>query len=468
MDKKTHGEQLVEELFINRKNGGERLDDKKIEAAHAYCERYKTYLDASKTEREAVTETIRQLEAAGYKPFETGVPYKAGDKVYQNNRGKALIAAVVGTKPLSEGVHIVASHIDSPRIDLKPQPLYEEAQIAYFKTHYYGGIKKYQWAALPLALHGVIVRGDGTTLELRVGEEPGEPVLMITDLLPHLANQQGKRLMGEVIKGEELNIVVGTLPHRDEKVPERVKLNIMKLLHDKYGIHESDLITAELSCVPVQNAQDVGFDRNIVGAYGHDDRVCAYTSITAQLENPNPAFTSVVVLADKEETGSNGPTGLDGAYLKYFIADLAEPHGIKARHVLSRSKCLSADVNAAFDPTFADVHEKRNAAYINYGGVLTKYVGARGKSGTNDASAEYMAYVRSLLDAADVVWQTGEMGKVDEGGGGTVAGLISRLDVDTVDYGVPVLCMHAPFEMVSKIDVYETHRAFSAFLAASK
>lgn len=466
MAEKSKGQLLQDKLLHQPKNGGEVLTEQELKQVFSFCEGYKTFIDEAKMEREAVCFAIELLEKNGYTPFERTKKYKAGDKVYYNNRGRALIAAAVGSHSLAQGVHIVASHVDSPRVDLKPRPLYEEAQLAYFKTHYYGGIKKYQWAAVPLALHGVIIKKDGTALNVKIGEEESEPVFCITDLLPHLATEQSKRTLVEGIKGEELNILVGSLPFRDDKASEKVKLHIMNLLYEKYGIIEEDFLSAELCGVPSQKARDVGFDASMIGAYGHDDRVCAYASLMAQIAVEAPAVTSVLVLADKEETGSNGPTGLDSAYLRYFLADLAAPHGVEARELLSHSKCLSADVNAAFDPNFGDVHEKRNAAYLGYGVVVTKYTGSRGKNGTNDATAEIMSYVRGVLDGQNVLWQTGELGKVDAGGGGTVAQYVSQFDVDTVDIGVPVLSMHAPFEVVSKIDVYETFRACQAFLNA--
>jgi aspartyl aminopeptidase len=460
---KSLAEQLKETLLMNPKSAGETLSGEELDRADAFCDGYKVFLDRAKTEREAVEITVSMLEAQGFKPFDAEVRYKPGDKVYAVNRGSALIFAVMGTESLAEGVHIVASHVDSPRIDLKPRPLYEEAQLALLKTHYYGGIKKYQWAAVPLALHGVIVRKDGQTIRVRLGDEPGEPVFCVTDLLPHLGQEQMKRPLAEGIKGEELNILVGSRPFKDDKASEKVKLAVMELLHRKYGIVEADFLSAELCLVPAQNAVDVGLDRSMLGAYGHDDRVCAYTSLMAAVETPHPRRTTVTILADKEEIGSTGSTGLQSDFLRNFVADLASPHGIPARTVLGHSRCLSADVNAAFDPSFPDVMEKRNASYLGYGAVVTKYTGSRGKSDTNDAAAEYMHYVRTLLDGDGVLWQTGELGKVDQGGGGTVAKFIAQLGVDTVDVGVPVLSMHAPFEVVAKADVYMLYRAFRAF-----
>ena len=466
-DKKTEASELKEKLFMKRRNTGLAMSESEIAKADKFCEGYKKFLDTGKTEREACAEAVRLAEEAGFVPFEKGRKYSAGDKVYSVNREKAIILAVIGKKSVSEGVHLAAAHIDSPRIDLKQNPLYESEGIAYFKTHYYGGIKKYQWPVTPLALHGVIYKADGERVDVKVGESEDDPVLVITDLLPHLAEEQYKRPAGKLIKGEELNILIGSRPFKDDESSEAVKLNIMNILFEKYGITESDFISAELECVPIYKARDVGFDRSLVGAYGQDDRVCAYTALEAILSLKGaPDYTAVTVLTDKEEIGSEGCTGLQSSYLKYFIYDLGECFGVNGRTVLSNSKCLSADVNAGFDPTFADPFEKLNASFVGRGVVLTKYTGSRGKSGTNDASAEFVSYVRNIFDREDIIWQTGELGKVDFGGGGTVAMYISNLDVDTVDLGVPVLSMHAPFELTAKNDVYMAYKAFRAFFKA--
>ena len=458
--KKSEAQLLKERLCYTPKNAGELLDDNEWEKADLFCEGYKKFLDLAKTEREAVEIAISMAREKGFRVFDPRVQYKPGDRVFYNNRGKALVLCTIGTEPLENGVKIVASHIDSPRIDLKPRPLYEETQLAMFKTHYYGGIKKYQWTAIPLALHGVVVRADGERISVIVGEDDGDPVFTITDLLPHLATEQMQRKGVDIIKGEALNVLVGGRMFRDDKESERVKLAILKLLNDKYGLTEADFLSAELTMVPAFKASDVGLDRSFVGAYGHDDRVCAYTSLMAALQITNPGRTVVTVLADKEEIGSEGNSGLQSKFLQYFVEDLAAPFGLAGRTVLSKSSCLSADVNAAYDPTYGDVHEKNNASYCNYGVVITKYTGSRGKSSTNDASAEFMGEIRSLLDGAKIQWQTGELGKVDAGGGGTVAMYIAALNVDVVDVGVPVLSMHAPFEVVAKSDVYQTYRAF--------
>lgn len=461
--KKTEAQLLKEALCYNPKNAGEKLSDSEWEKADLFCEGYKKFLDLAKTEREAVEIAISMAREKGFKAFDPKVKYKAGDRVFMNNRGKALVLCTVGNEPLEKGVKIVASHIDSPRLDLKPRPLYEEAQIALFKTHYYGGIKKYQWTAIPLSLHGVVIRADGERVSVIIGEDEGDPVFTVTDLLPHLATEQMQRKATEVVKGEALNVLVGGRMFRDDKESERVKLAILKLLNEKYGIVEADFLSAELTMVPAFKAVDVGLDRSFVGSYGHDDRVCAYTSLMAALQNDKPTKTVITVLADKEEIGSEGNSGLQSKFLQYFVEDLAAAHGIAGRTVLSNSTCLSADVNAAFDPTYGEAYEKNNSCYVNYGVVVTKYTGARGKSGTSDASAEFMGEVRSMLDAAGVQWQTGELGKVDGGGGGTVAMYIAAHNVDVVDVGVPVLSMHAPFEVVAKNDVYQTYRAFDAY-----
>ena len=463
---KSAAKQLKEQLFFEPKNGALRMNSEEMKEVFDFCTPYKAFLDEAKTEREAVKTAVHLLEEKGFVPFESGKKYVAGDKVYQINRGKSLIAAIIGSDPIENGVHIAAAHIDSPRLDLKPRPVYEEGELALFKTHYYGGIKKYQWTAIPLALHGVIVKKDGTSVEVRVGEKEDDPVFCVTDLLPHLATDQMKRTLADGVRGEELNVLIGSLPFCDDEVSEKVKLNLLQILFEQYGVTEADFLSAELEVVPAFRAKDLGFDRSMVGAYGHDDRVCAYTALQATLNTQNPKKTSVLVLADKEETGSDGNTGLKSAFLRYFIADLAQPYGVEGRTVLSHSECLSADVNAAFDPTFSDVTERKNTAYFNYGVVITKYTGARGKSGTSDASAEFMGKVRGLLDQKGVIWQTGELGKVDQGGGGTVAAYIANLNVDVVDLGVPVLSMHAPFEIVSKIDVFMAYRAFYEFFQA--
>lgn len=461
---KSAAEKLKEELYYSKKNGRLTADDALLAEADGYCEGYKRFLDSAKTEREAIKTAVSAAEAKGFKPFEYGKKYSAGDKVYFNNRGKTLALAVIGSEPVENGTNITAAHVDSPRLDLKPNPLYEEVDLALFKTHYYGGIKKYQWTAIPLALHGVFALKDGTVKEVSLGEGDDEPKFVINDLLPHLAAEQSKRTLSEGVKGEELNVLVGSHPFRSDKGSELVKLNILKLLNEKYGVTEADFLSAELELVPAYKACDIGFDRSLIGAYGQDDRVCAYPALTAVLEVENPARTAVAILADKEEIGSMGNTGLESDFLRFVIGDLAKMQGGDPTLALRRSKCLSADVNAGMDPTFQDVMERRNASLLNYGVVVTKYTGARGKSGTSDASAEYVAEVRALLDKAGIIWQTGELGRVDAGGGGTVAMFIANMGVDVVDLGVPVLSMHAPFETTAKLDVYMCYRAMYEFM----
>lgn len=456
-------DELKSELFYKPVNAAAGCDGEVIKAADEFAVGYKAFLNNAKTEREAVCEVIKQAQSLGFACFENGKKYMPGDKIFFNNRGKAVILAVIGKKPLSQGVKIAAAHIDSPRLDLKPNPLYETDDLALFKTHYYGGIKKYQWVTIPLALHGVIIKKNGETVNVCIGETEDEPSFVITDILPHLGAEQAKRSLSDGIKGEELNVLVGSRPFKSDEGSELVKLNVLKLLNEKYGIVESDFLSAELEVVPAFKAVDIGFDRSMIGSYGHDDRVCAYPAAMAAFSVSEPDFTVLSVLTDKEETGSDGNTGLESDYLVNFIYRLAESEGFKGYEVLSKSECLSADVNAAFDPTFGDVFEKKNASFINNGVVVTKYTGARGKSGTSDASAEYMGKIRAMLDDNGVVWQIGELGKVDAGGGGTVAKYIANKDIDVVDLGVPVLSMHAPFEVISKLDLYMAYLAFKAF-----
>ena len=460
---KTAGELLAEKLCEKPKNAALIMSDEEIASADSYCEDYKRFMDASKTEREACAEAVRLAKEAGYSEFERGKKYAAGEKFYFVNRGKSVILTVMGKKPLAEGVRLCAAHIDSPRIDLKQHPLYEEKEMALFKTHYYGGIKKYQWTTIPMSLHGVIIRADGEKVTVNIGEDEGDPVFIITDLLIHLANEQMKRPLAQGIKGEELNLLIGSRPFRDDKVSKKVKLNILRILNEKYGITEHDFVSAELEIVPAFKARDIGLDRSMIGAYGQDDRVCSYASLRAVLECSDPEYTAMTVLTDKEEIGSDGNTGLNSSYLPYFIDDLAETQGVKGHTVISNTICLSADVNAAEDPTFSAVTESRNASKLGYGVVFTKYTGARGKSGTSDASAETVGFVRRLMDKSGVIWQTGELGKGDEGGGGTVAAYLADLDMDVIDMGVPVLCMHAPYEVTSKLDAYQCYKAASAF-----
>ena len=455
--------ELKEQLFYEAPHAAEKMSAADLDAANSFAEGYMSFLDAAKTEREAVTQAVALAQMNGFAPYRPGVRYPAGSKIYYNNRGKAIILAVTGREGLSNGARIIAAHIDSPRLDLRPNPLYEKDGEAFFKTHYYGGVKKYQWTAIPLALHGVIAKKDGTVLNVSRGEQPGEPMFVISDLLPHLAGEQMRKTMAEGVTGEDLNVIVGSLPFNGSDEAESIKLNILKILNEKYGVTEADFLSAELEVVPAFKACEIGFDRSLLGSYGHDDRVCAYPALMALLDTELPQSTTLCVLTDKEEIGSEGNTGLNSAYMAYFIKSLARAEGLDGEETLSRSKCLSADVNAAFDPNFTGVFEKHNSSYLNRGVVVTKYTGSRGKAGSSDASAEFMAEVRALLDEANVCWQIGELGKLDAGGGGTVARFVAAQNIEVVDVGVPVLSMHAPFEVVAKADVYAAYRAFYAF-----
>ena len=456
----------MKETYSRTKSVWQRMNEKERKAAMAYGERYKKFLDTARTERLAAAEIIRQAEAKGFKPVYDMKALKAGDKVYWNQKGKSVILAVIGKEPVHNGIKIVGSHIDSPRLDLKANPVHEKEGIVYFRTHYYGGIKKYQWVAMPLALHGVVAKKDGTSVEIALGEDPSDPVIGISDLLPHLAAQQNERKLKDGIKGEELNIIVGSLPYpceEEDSIKEPVKLLALSILNERFGMTEKDFLRAEIEFVPAVKATDVGLDRSLVGAYGQDDKVCAYTALTAEMKAKSPEYTTVTILADKEEIGSVGNTGLNSDFTLHYIEGLCKAGNVDVRKVLKHSLCLSADVNAAYDPTFASVFEEKNSCYLNKGVVLTKYTGARGKSGSNDASAETMAKVIQIMDEAGVYWQIGELGAVDVGGGGTVALFVAGMDVDVVDMGVPILSMHAPFELASKLDIYNTYLAFAAF-----
>jgi len=458
---KTATQKLQDELTF--KTTAAQLSDEELATVQGFNEGYKVFLDNSKTEGLCVETVIKMAEAKGYTEFVPGTNYAPGAKVYVKNRGAAIMLATIGTEPLDKGLRVIASHIDSPRLDLKPNPLYEENEIAYMKTHYYGGVRKYQWPTIPLALHGVVYKADGEMVRISIGEDENDPLFYITDLLPHIAKEQNGKTLGQAFHGESMNLIVGSLPYNDKDISEKTKFTVLKLLHDKYGITEADFRTADIKAVPAYKARDIGLDRALVAAYGHDDRVCAYTSLIAEFNAVSPAHTTVTILADKEEVGSMGNTGLDSHYFVYFVEELADAAGVKPRRVLAASKALSADVNAAYDPAFAGVFDKRNNSYLHHGVGIAKYVGSGGKGGTVDASAEYLSFMRKMLDAADIKWQMAGFGRVDEGGGGTVAKFLARYDMDIVDIGVPVLSMHAPYEVVSKIDVYMTFRAFEEF-----
>ncbi|HOQ07823.1 MAG TPA: aminopeptidase [Clostridiales bacterium] len=472
-EKKTEGQKLEERLSYKRQNVWERVDEEYIKKAFDFCEEYKSFLNASKTEREFAANTEKLAIAAGFRKLEdlaaSNTRLKPGDKVCFINRKKSAVLAVIGKRPVSEGVNIIGAHIDAPRLDLKQNPLYEDTEMAFFKTHYYGGIKKYQWLTIPLAIHGVVVKGDGTPVEIVIGENEDDPVFSITDLLPHLAREQMQKKMSEAVSGEGLNVLLGSLPFRDDKVKEKVKLTILDILNKRYGIVEEDFQSAELEMVPAQKFRDVGFDKSMVGGYGQDDRVCAYPALRALLDIDTPDRTAVCLLTDKEEIGSMGNTGAQSNLLQDFLANiiaLTEDNysDLKLRSCLSKSRMLSADVNAAVDPNYDSVYEKRNATYLGHGIVLQKYGGSRGKYDSSDASAEFVGEIRKLFNDNGIMWQTGELGKVDEGGGGTIAQYAANLGIDVIDCGIAVLSMHSPFEITSKIDIYMSYNAYKVFL----
>ena len=465
MSEKTVGQEMLDKLSYSRKNIFEESTPEKIAQIYDYSKGYMKFLDDAKTEREATVAAIALAEAKGYTEYKLGDKISVGDKKYLNQHGKSLILFSVGKNDLeSDGIRILASHIDSPRLDLKQVPMYEDGGMGFLKTHYYGGIKKYQWTAIPLALHGVMVKADGECVEVNIGEDDSDPVFYINDVLPHLGQKQAAEPLGTAISGETLNILIGALPYADEAVSDKIKLTALSLLNEKYGVTEEDFISAELSLVPAFKARDIGFDRALIAAYGHDDRVCSYPAVTALLDNPDTDRTVMVVLADKEEIGSVGISGMQSAFLMDVIKEISKALGKNEVIVRSKSKCLSADVTACYDPNFADVYEKRNSAMISCGTTMSKYTGARGKSSTNDASAEFVGFIRKLFAENGVIWQTAELGKVDAGGGGTVAMYIANNNIETVDLGVPVISMHAPYEVVSKADVYSTYEAFCAFV----
>ncbi len=462
----------TEKLFYDKENGFGKLDDAKRDEIHHYAERYKRFLDEGKTERDAVKELVRMAEEKGFRPWSRGDVLKPGDRVFHVNRNKGIMLAVAGEKSLREGVRLTAAHLDAPRIDIRTVPLYEDNGMAFFKTHYYGGIKKYQWPTIPLELRGVVCvcrDGEIQKIEVRIGDKPDDTKFVITDLLIHLATEQMGKKATEIIKGESMNVLVGTEPSRTEtECTEKIKLAVMEYLNEKYGMTEADFLSAELCCVPAFKACDIGFDRSLVGAYGHDDRVCSYPAATALLDlEETPAHTCVCLLVDKEEIGSMGVTGMQSKAFDTFMEDLCLCQDVVPGECYENSVCLSADVCNAFDPNFPDVSEKRNDARVNCGFALIKYTGSKGKSGTNDASAELMARIRCIFDKAGVVWQTGQLGKVDQGGGGTVAMFLANRNIETVDAGVPVLSMHAPFECIAKLDLYMAYKGFTAFYQKS-
>ena len=456
--------ELSSRLTYKNKTVYEAAPADEVAKAFAFAEPYKKYLDDAKTEREAVTAAIKIAEAEGFVPYALGDALTVGGKYYYNNRGKNLFLFTMGAEPIENGIRISASHIDSPRIDLKQNPLYEDSGMAFFKTHYYGGILKYQWVATPLALHGVVALASGELLNIVVGEDDSDPVFYINDLLPHLGHDIARKPMGEAIPAEKLNVLVGSMPLEGEAgESDAIKLAVLKILNEKYGITEEDFLSAELSVVPAAKARDIGFDRALIGAYGHDDRVCAYPSLRAILDAKDSAHSLICILADKEEIGSEGVSGMQCELLLDIIDAMSAARNADPAKVRANSKCLSADVTAAYDPNFSDVFEKRNSSFMGNGVALMKFTGARGKSGSNDASAEYIAWLRRIMADAGVVWQAGELGKVDCGGGGTVAKFIAKHNIETIDLGVPVIAMHSPYEVISKVDLYESYKAFLAF-----
>ncbi len=462
---------LEKELLIDNCSVWENADDKEREGIKQYCEGYKSFLNSCKTERECTGYILSKAKDNGFisldEVMDKHIKLSPGSKVYYNNRDKSVVLAVIGTQPLEKGMNIIAAHIDSPRMDLKPMPVYEEAGLALFNTHYYGGIKKYQWVTIPLAIHGVIIKQDGQKINVCIGEDEKEPALYISDLLIHLSNEQMNKKAAEVVTGEALDVLIGSIPYPDKDAKQRVKLNIMNILKEKYEITEEDFISSELEIVPALRARDIGLDRSMVGAYGQDDRVSAYTSLTAILAAKDLNTTCMAVFADKEEVGSMGNTGLQSHFMENTVAELLACVGcegdIHLRRALAASKLLSADVSAAYDPLYPEAYDKTNTPYLGCGIPLTKYTGSRGKGGSNDANAEFMGKVRSIFNKAGVVWQTGELGKVDAGGGGTIAQFVSLYGMDVVDCGVALLSMHSPYEVSSKADVYMAHKAYSAF-----
>lgn len=450
-------DELRSKLFYEQKNGYDLIDTEERLAVEDYCRDYMQYLNSSRTEREAVNNAISLAEGRGFVEYKPGMELKAGMKLYKNNRGKALMLAVIGKKPLSEGAVIAGAHVDAPRLDLKQVTMYESDELCYFKTHYYGGIKKYQWVTIPLELHGVVALKNRDLIDITIGREPEEPKFIITDLLPHLAADQMKKTLAEGITGEGLNILIGSTPYADEG-KDRVKLAVMSILNDMYGITEEDFLSAELTAVPAFDVCEIGLDRSLIGGYGHDDRVCAFAELKAIFDVEDPEKTCVCILADKEEIGSMGVTGMQSAAFDCFMEDLCAGQNTELRRCFENSFCLSADVSNAYDPLYPEVSEKRSESKINYGMGICKFTGARGKAGTSDASAEIVAYLRRIFAGNGVVWQMAELGKVDQGGGGTIAQFMANRNIDTIDAGVPVLSMHAPFEVVSKFDCYMTYK----------
>ena len=468
MSEKTKGEELKEQLFRKKKTGWEGISEIEKDNIFKFSDEYIYFLNHCKTEREAASFAKDMLSKNNFKDIREVASLTPGDKVYYVNRDKSVYAAVIGTDALEAGLNILGAHIDSPRLDLKPNPLYEDSGFAYFKTHYYGGIKKYQWTTIPIAIHGVIVKSNGEKVTINIGEDENDPIFTITDLLPHLAMEQMNKKISEAIPGENLNLLIGSMPFEDEKVTEKIKLNILKILNEKYGMTEIDFVSSEIELVPAFKARSLGFDKSMVASYGQDDRVCAYTTIRALLDINLPKKTSVCILSDKEEIGSMGNTGMESHVFDTFISELLNKSGTNKSNLLEKvfcnSKMLSADVDAGLDPIYASVSENNNAAFLGQGIGLNKYTGARGKSGASDANAEYVAKVRDVFERLNIPYQVSELGKVDTGGGGTIAYILANKGIDVIDCGVPVLSMHAPYEVTSKFDIYVAYRGYKAFL----
>jgi len=459
--------ELQKSLFNNKRNGWVDLSEEKKNEIYNYCNSYMDFLNKGKTEREIIKESQYIADCNGFKNINDVESLKPGDKIYFINKKKAMYLAVIGYDNIENGINVVGAHADSPRLDLKPNPLYEDDGFAFFKTQYYGGIKKYQWTTIPLAIHGVIVKKNGETVEVNIGENENDPVFVITDLLPHLAQEQMQRKLSEGVKGEELNLLIGSIPYNDKDVSEKVKLNILNLLNKKYGIVEADFLSAELEIVPAFKARSLGFDESMVAAYGQDDKICVYTSLSALMNVNNPKTTAVCLIADKEEIGSMGNTGMQSNVFDTFVSEILNKLGVNRPNLIDKvfcnSKMLSADVDAGFDPTFASVAEKNNASYLGRGIGLNKYTGGRGKGGSSDANAEFVAYIRNMLESNNLAYQIAELGKVDLGGGGTIAYILANKGMDVIDCGVPVLSMHAPYEVTSKFDVYTAFETYKAF-----
>ena len=460
-------EELKEKLFNKKDNGWDSLDSNQKEEVFDLSKKYMDFLNVAKTEREFIKHARKLANENGYKDIMEFDTLKPGDKIYFVNREKSMYLAIIGEKSIEEGLHIIGSHVDSPRLDLKPNPLYEDTGLAYFKTHYYGGIKKYQWTTIPLSIHGVIVKANGEKIEINIGEDEEDPIFTITDLLPHLAQEQMEKKLKNGIDGEDLNLLLGNIPYGNKSEAEAVKLNILNILNQKYDITEADLLSSELEVVPAFKARSLGFDGSMVAAYGQDDKVCAYTSLKAMMSLENVKTTAICILSDKEEIGSMGNTGMESHVFDYFISELLNKTGENRTNLLDKvfcfSKMLSADVDAGFDPLYASVSDRHNAGYLGKGISLNKYTGARGKSGASDANAEYVAWVRNVLEKNDIKYQVAELGKVDVGGGGTIAYILANKGVDVIDCGIPLLSMHSPYEVTSKFDIYSAYRTYKSF-----